>query len=118
MSSQSEKNKKELIKRLNYVKGQLGAIERMIAEEKTPGEIYTQLRSVESAFHKSILETFESRYRKELAELLVSELEGCPGECQYCDTIETVKKEFPTLAFKRILTILQTIQPKEIKSHA
>ena len=49
--------KKDLTKRINYVIGHLSAIEKMIEEDRDPSDIYVQLRSVESAFRKSIVES-------------------------------------------------------------
>lgn len=73
------KQKKELNKRIKYVIGHLSAIEKMIEDGRDSSEIYAQLRAVESAFSKSVLETFEKEHRLELAERVVEALENCPG---------------------------------------
>jgi len=87
--------KKEVSKRIKYVTGQLTAINKMIAERKESSDIFVQLRSVESAFKKSIVDTFQTEHRHELAERIVRELENCPGSCQYCDLVDTLKRDFP-----------------------
>jgi DNA-binding FrmR family transcriptional regulator len=99
----NSKQKKELTKRIKYVTGQLAAINKMIAEGKNSSEIFVQLRSVESAFRKSIIDTFETEHRLELAERIVEELENCPGSCQYCDVVDTLKKDFPKLTLTQVL---------------
>ena len=70
------KQKKELTKRIKYVIGHLSAIEKMIEEGRDSSEIYAQLRAVESAFSKSVLETLEKEHRLELAELVVDFSKG------------------------------------------
>ena len=97
------KQKKELTKRIKYVIGHLSAIEKMIEEGRDSSEIYTQLRAVESAFAKSILDTFEKEHRLELAEKVVEALENCPGTCEYCDLVETLKRDFPKLSLTQVL---------------
>lgn len=108
----NSKQKKELTKRIRYVAGQLAAVEKMIADGKDSSEIFVQLRSVESAFQKSIFETFETEHRLELAERIVSELENCPGSCEYCDLVETLKKDFPKLTLTQVLDGLHRIKKR------
>lgn len=108
----NSKQKKELTKRIKYVIGQLAAINKMIGEGKNSSEIFVQLRSVESAFRKSIVETFESEHRLELAERIVDELESCPGSCQYCDLVDTLKRDFPKLTLTQVLDGLHQIKKR------
>ncbi len=56
----------------------------MVEEDRDSSEIYTELHAVESAFSKSVLDTFEKEHRLELAEKVVDALENCPGTCKYC----------------------------------
>ena len=107
------KQKKELIKRIKYVTGQLAAVNKMIEDGRDSSEIFVQLRSVESAFHKSIIETFESAHRLELAEKIVEELENCPGSCEYCEVIDTLKKDFPKLSLTQVLGGLHQIKKRK-----
>ena len=109
---------RELRKRLNYVKGQLAGIEKMIAEGRNPVEIYTQLRSIESAFQKSILQTFEAEHRSELSQLLARQLEDCPGTCGHCEDVEAIRKMFPRLSMQQVLAGLQKFKGKEVKEDA
>ena len=112
------KEKRELIKRLNYVKGQLAGIEKMINDGRDPEEIYIQLRSIESAFQKSILQTFEEQHRRALAKVIVSELDSCPGACSHCNDLEAIKKAFPRWTLKQVLNALQNLRRKEVKGDA
>ena len=108
----NSKRKKELLKRIKYVAGQLAAVEKMLSQDREPSDIYVQLRSVESAFRKSIVDTFETEHRLELAERIVGELENCPGSCQYCELIETLKQDFPRLTLTQVLEGLHQIKKR------
>lgn len=106
------KQKKELNKRIKYVIGHLSAIEKMIEEGRDSSEIYAQLRAVESAFSKSVLDTFEKEHRLELAERVVEALENCPGTCEYCDLVDTLKRDFPKLTLTQVLNGLHQVKRK------
>ncbi len=112
LNEMNSKQKKELSKRIKYVTGQLAAVNTMISEGKDSSEIFVQLRSVESAFQKSIVETFETEHRLELAERIVDELESCPGSCQYCDLVDTLKRDFPKLTLTQVLDGLHQIRKR------
>ena len=112
MDHMDSKRKKELTKRINYVIGHLSAIEKMIAEDRDSSEIYSQLRAVESAFGKSVLETFEKEHRLELAERVVEAIENCPGTCEYCDLVDTLKRDFPKLTLTQVLNGLHQVKRK------
>jgi DNA-binding FrmR family transcriptional regulator len=109
---------RELRKRLNYVKGQLAGIDKMLDEGRDPAEIYAQLRSIESAFQKSILQTFEEQHRVALAKVIVSELDSCPGACSHCNDLEAVKKAFPRWTLGQVLDALRSFRRKETKQDA
>jgi DNA-binding FrmR family transcriptional regulator len=108
----NSKQKKELLKRFKYVIGQLTAVTDMIEQGREPSEIHIQLRSVESAFRTSIVETFETEHRLELAERIVDELENCPGSCEYCELVETLKRDFPKLSLTQVLKGLHQIKKR------
>ena len=109
----SAKHKKELVKRIKYVIGQLTAVTDMIEQGREPSEIHLQLRSVESAFRKSIIETFETEHRLELAEQIVDVLESCTGSCEYCNLIKTLKRDFPKLTLTQVLNGLHQIKTRK-----
>ena len=106
------RQRKALLKRIKYVTGQLVAVERMLNQDKEPSGIYVQLRSVESAFRKSIVDTFETEHRLELAERIVEELENCPGSCDYCRLVETLKQDFPKLTLTQVFEGLHQIKKR------
>lgn len=106
----NSRQKKELSKRIRYVTGQLAAVNKMITEGRDSSEVLVQLRSVESAFRKSIVERFEAEHRFELAQRIVEELESCPGSCEYCDLVDTLKKDFPRLTLTQVLDGLHQIK--------
>jgi DNA-binding FrmR family transcriptional regulator len=108
----NSKRKKDVIKRINYVIGDLTSIRKMIEQGKNSSDIFVQLRSVESAFRKSILGTFEAEHRMELAERIVEELENCPGSCEYCELVETLKRDFPKLSLTQVLNGLHKIKKR------
>ncbi len=95
-------HKKSLTKRVRFIAGQLDAILKMIDNDEDSEKILQQLRSVESALQSSVLETFESAHRLQLAEQIVQELEDCPGSCQYCQLVETLKRDFPKLTITQV----------------
>ena len=84
----------------------------MIEAGKDSSEVFVQLRSIESAFRRSIVNTFETEHRLELAERIVEELENCPGTCQYCDVVDTLKKDFPMLTLTQVLDGLHQIKKR------
>ena len=85
----------------------------MIEEGRDSSEIYTQLHAVESAFAKSVLDTFEKEHRLELAERVVEELENCPGSCEYCDLVGTLKRDLPKLSLTQVLDGLHQIKRRK-----
>ncbi len=108
-----ERDKKTLTKRIRFIVGQLGAVQKMIDEGADGSAIYQQLRSVEAALRSSVLGTFEEAHRLELAEQIVRELEECPGSCQYCELVETLKRDFPKLSITEVLDGLHQINQRK-----
>ena len=106
----NHKTYKSLLQRLHFAQGQITGVEKMIEDGRSPEEIYIQLRSLESAFGKSIMQSFEDQHRKELAKRLVEFLSCCGGPCDDCDKLEVIKKEFPKLTMPEILETLKTIE--------
>lgn len=106
---------RELIKRLHYVKGQLDGIEKMLRDERPPQEIYVQLRSVESAVHKSILQTFEMQYRQALIQTIVYALETCQNRNPCCDKVEALKRTVPRMDMMEVLKCLREFKEEEEK---
>ncbi len=60
----NEKEKKEITRRFNIIKGQIEAINKMINEEADCMKIITQIKAVKSGFNK-MGEEFIKKYLKE-----------------------------------------------------
>ncbi|MGH7453935.1 MAG: metal-sensitive transcriptional regulator, partial [bacterium] len=75
----STKEKKEIVKRLHYIKGQLGGIEKMLDDDRPVKDIYGQLKAVEQALHQAIYVVLDDQIKRQFAEALVQRLEVCPG---------------------------------------
>lgn len=112
LKQMNSKKKKALLKRIRFVNGQLSGIEKMLEQDRQPLDIYIQLLSVESAFRKSIIETFETEHRLELGECIVDELENCPGSCEYCTLLAILKRDFPKLTLMQVLDVLHQIKKR------
>jgi DNA-binding FrmR family transcriptional regulator len=110
----TDRQKKDLKKRLRFVAGQLDAIERMVEDDRSPEEIYVQLLSMQSGFAKSVMTTFEDEHRRALASLIVEREERCPGEaCDVCDAVADARARFPNLTTKEVLRHLSMLELKE-----
>lgn len=73
--------KKAVLKRLRYVKGQIEGIERMIDSNRSLQDIFIQLKAIEQGVSKIIYVVFEEQLKKHLAEVLSKRLAACPGNC-------------------------------------
>jgi len=85
------------LKRLHYVKGQLGGIEKMLESDKSVKEIYTQLKAVEKGLHQAIYGVLDDQMKKHFAEVLVERLALCPGDCDDAERLQFLKREFSRL---------------------
>lgn len=103
---------RQLKNRLRYLAGQLGGVERMIEAGRDPTELHVQLRSLAAGI-QAVLHSFEIEHRNGLGRAIADELEGCPGPCQRCSDLETLKKMYPRLDAKEVLTALEEIQRKD-----
>lgn len=100
----TSRQKKEMMKRLRYISGQLAAIEQMVEQDRSPEDIYVQLLSIESAFTSSVMQTFETEHRKALAALIVERQATCPGStCGACELVRDARSRFPNLTAKEVL---------------
>ncbi|MDZ7290323.1 MAG: metal-sensitive transcriptional regulator [candidate division KSB1 bacterium] len=109
--------KKTVLKRLHHIKGHLAGVEEMLEGDRPIAEIFQQLKAVESALHQAIYVVLDEQLKKQLAEALVRGLEACPGECENCDRLNVLKREFSKLDLKEVVNLLMqidgsTTQPK------
>lgn len=99
----SSKEKKEIVKRLHYIKGQLGGIERMLDEDKPVKEVYAQLKAAEKALHQAIYVVLDDQMKMHFAEVLAERLALCPGDCDDAERLQFLKSEFATLDLKELI---------------
>jgi DNA-binding FrmR family transcriptional regulator len=99
----SLQDKKAIVKRLHYIKGQIGGIEKMLGNHRSVKDVYVQLRAVEKALHETIYVVLDEQLKKHFAEVLVERLEQCPGDCKDCDHLEFLKHEFSKLDLKELI---------------
>lgn len=101
--------KKAVLKRLHRLKGQIAGVERMLESGRPIAEIFQQLKAVESALHQAIYVVLDEQLKKHLAEALVRGLEACPGECDDCDRLNILKREFSKFDLKDVIKLLRQI---------
>ncbi|GIK61851.1 MAG: hypothetical protein DAHOPDDO_02171 [Ignavibacteriaceae bacterium] len=124
----SQREKKEIVKRFHYIKGQLDGIEKMLNDDRSVKEVYTQLKAVEKALHQAIYGVFDDQLKKHFAEVLAERLSLCPGDCDDAERLQFLKNEFARLNLKEIIDELAWLRnslnkikpinisiPKEVK---
>ncbi|OJW31496.1 MAG: hypothetical protein BGO54_13620 [Sphingobacteriales bacterium 46-32] len=87
----------DLIKRLNFIKGQIEAITRMLDEGKDPDQISIQFKAADQALQKAHFLLLDEVFRKSLALKLVKVMNACPGNCPDAEKIELLKQQFPLI---------------------
>ncbi len=100
----------DVCKRLRFIKGQLGGIEKMLNNGKEPKEIINQFKAAEEALNKAHFLLLEDVFRKGLALQLSVVIKACPGNCQDADKIAFLQEKFPQLEIGEI-----TGKMKEVK---
>ncbi|GEM_PF-1571711 len=98
-----QKEKKETIKRLRYLKGQLGGIEKMLEVGRPIQEVFAQLKAVEQALHQVIYVVWDDRIKHQFAEALAKRLAACPGDCSDAERLQFLRREFSKLDLKKII---------------
>jgi len=93
----SQKEKKEFVKRLHYITGQLGGIEKMLDENRPVKDVYTQLKAVERGVYQAIYGVWDDQLKKHFAEVLAERLALCPGDCDDAERLQFLKGEFAGL---------------------
>jgi DNA-binding FrmR family transcriptional regulator len=99
----SPKEKKEIIKRLHYIKGQLGGIEKMLGDDRPVKDLYAQLKAVEKGLHQAIYGVLDAQLKKHFAEVLAERLALCPGDCDDAERLQFLKSEFAKLDLKGLI---------------
>lgn len=99
----SQKEKREIVKRLHYIKGQLGGIEKMLDDDRPVKEVYAQLKAVEKALHQAIYVVLDDQLKKHFAEVLAERLALCPGDCDDAERLQFLRNEFAKLNLKELI---------------
>ncbi len=99
----SLKEKKEILKRLHHIKGQLGGIEKMLGENRPVKEVYGQLKAAEKALHQALYVVLDDQMKKHFAEVLAERLALCPGDCDDAERLQFLKSEFAKLDLKELI---------------
>lgn len=97
------KEKKELVKRLHFVRGQLGGIEKMLDDERPVKDVYAQLKAVERGIHQAIYGVLDDQLKKHFAEVLAERLALCPGDCDDAERLQFLKIEFAKLDLNELI---------------
>ncbi len=109
----SRGEKKVLKRQLNSIQGQITAIDKMIEQDRSAEDIYIQFKAVEGIVDKALYDILDDLFRKNLATALVKAAEACPGDCDDCDRLEILKKEFGTMNLREVfkhLTRFKSVQ--------
>jgi DNA-binding FrmR family transcriptional regulator len=99
----SPKEKKEIVKRLHYIKGQLGGIEKMLGDDRPVKDVYAQLKAVERGLHQAIYAVLDDQLKKHFAEVLAERLALCPGDCDDNERLQFLKSEFAKFDLKELI---------------
>jgi len=121
----SSKEKKEIVKRLHYIQGQLGGVEKMINNDRPAKDVYGQLKAVEQALHQAIYLVFDGQLKRHFAEVLAERLAVCPGNCGDAERLQFLRHEFSKLDLKELidelawlrnsLNLIQSVKSKHSK---
>ena len=99
----------DLKKRLNFIKGQIEGITKMIDEDKAPDHILIQFKAADQALQNAHFLLLDEVFRKSLALNLVNVINKCPGNCQDAEKIEYIQKQFPKLKLDEITSKMKEI---------
>lgn len=104
--------RKVVTHQLNALAGQVEGLRTLLDEPKTALDtLFQQFRAVEGVAHRSVAKVLDELFRKKLAVALVDAQDACPGECDYCDRVERLKKEFAGLDLPQVLSYLTEFAP-------
>ncbi|MBI1805656.1 MAG: metal-sensitive transcriptional regulator [Ignavibacteria bacterium] len=98
-----QKEKRELLKRIHFVKGQLDGIERMMTSDRSVKEIYGQLKAAERGLHQALYVVLNDHLKAHFAEVLTERLALCPGDCDDAERLQFLRHEFSKLDLKGLI---------------
>lgn len=104
--------RKVVTHQLKALTGQLEGVRALLADPDTGLDVlFQQFRAVEGVAHRAVAQVLDELFRKKLALALVAAQDACPGECDYCDRVERLKKEFAGLDLPQVLSHLTEFAP-------
>ena len=104
--------RKVVTQQLNALTGQVDGLRTLLATPATGLDVLVQqFRAVEGVAHRAVAKVLDELFRKKLAAALVNAQDACPGECDYCDRVERLKKEFAGLDLPQVLSYLTEFAP-------
>jgi len=113
------KEKKEIVKRLHHIKGQLGGIEKMLEDDRPIKDVYGQLKAAEQALHQAIYAVLNDQIKRQFAETLAKRLAACPGDCNDAERLQFLRYEFSKLDLKELINeltwLLNSTKPHKLK---
>ncbi len=104
---------KDVINRLNSIKGQVEGIGKMLAEGKDPEQILNQFKAAQKGLDKAHYLLLDEVYRKALAIKIVNTVEACPGNCGNEEKIDYIKQQFPSFKLDELTDKMQEISEIE-----
>lgn len=99
----------DIKKRLNFIKGQIEGILKMIDEGKNPDHILNQFKAADQGLQKAHFLLLDEVFRKSLALKLVEVMNACPGNCQDAQKIEFLQRQFPVLETDELTSKIKEI---------
>jgi len=99
----TQREKREIVKRLHHIKGQLGGVEKMLDDDRPLKEVYAQLKAVEKALHRAIYGVLDDQLKKHFAQVLAERLTLCPGDCDDAERLQFLKTEFAKFDLKELI---------------
>lgn len=97
--------KRKLVNRLRFVQGQIGGIINMLEQEKPFGDVFIQIKASQAGLEKAGQVILEEKLKHDLIEQIAAALNDCPGECDYCEELERIRKTLGTIDFEKILKL-------------
>ncbi len=100
----------DVSKRLRYIKGQLGGIEKMLDEGRDPSQIIIQFKAAEEALNKAHFLLLDEVFRKGLALQLSDVIKACAGNCQDAEKIAFLQEKFSQLELGEITGRMKEVE--------
>ncbi len=100
---------KDIITRLQSIKGQVDGLTKMLDEDQDPEKILIQFKAAQMGLDKAHYLLLDEVYRKALALKIVETVEACPGNCGNEDKIEFLRKQFPELELEDLTEKMKEI---------